>query len=241
MTDSSSLSTPYSDGSGIMFDRIAKRYDKMNRLISFGLDKKWRAKLLRQLGTLKPGDQVLDLATGTADVALAICAFAEGVSVLGVDPSEGMLQVGRQKVKQAQLSDRIRLETGDAQALQVEDNRFAASCISFGIRNVPDRRKGISEMARTTRPGGRVVILELSEPESGFLAPFARFHIHHVVPNLGAFLSGASEYRYLQKSIEAFPPADQFAQLMESCGLKNIQVQKLTLGTAHLYTGTVAP
>ena len=96
-------------------------------------------------------------------------------------------------------------------------------------------------MARTTRPGGRVVILELSEPESGFLAPFARFHIHHVVPNLGAFLSGASEYRYLQKSIEAFPPADQFAQLMESCGLKNIQVQKLTLGTAHLYTGIVAP
>ena len=215
MTESTPISNPhFSDGSGLMFDRIAKRYDFMNRLISFGLDKGWRKKLLRQLGTLQAGDQVLDLATGTGDVALAICDHAPGVSVIGVDPSEGMLTVGRKKVTQASLEARVSLETGDAQKLPFEDNQFAASCISFGIRNVPDRRKGLSEMARTTRPGGKVVILELSEPEKGMLAPFARFHIHHVVPNLGAFLSGASEYRYLQKSIEAFPSADQFGQTL---------------------------
>jgi len=241
MTDSTPVSSPhFSDGSGLMFDRIAKRYDFMNRLISFGLDKGWREKLLRQLGSLQAGDQILDLATGTGDVALAICDHAPEVTVFGVDPSEGMLDVGRKKIAHAGLGNRVFLEIGDAQNLAFEDNQFAASCISFGIRNVPDRRKGIAEMARTTRRGGKVVILELSEPKKGMLAPFARFHIHHVVPNLGAFLSGASEYRYLQKSIEAFPSPDQFGQLMASCGLVDIQIQKLTLGTAHLYTGTVS-
>ena len=231
----------HSDGSGSMFNQIAERYDVMNRLISFGLDKSWRRLLLAELGALKSGDQVLDVATGTADVALAICDHAPGVHVTGLDPSEGMLGVGRRKVLEARRSEEVDLVLGDARNMPFKDSRFAASCISFGIRNVPDRRQGLSEMVRTTRPGGKVVVLELSEPRKGLLAPLARFHIHHVVPNLGAILSGAAEYRYLQKSIEAFPPPEQFGEMMASCGLTNIKVQKLTLGTAHLYTGTVAP
>ena len=223
-----------------MFDQIAERYDFMNRLISFGLHKNWRALLLKNLGALSEGDEVLDVATGTADVALAICAHAPGVSVTGLDPSTGMLAVGSRKGSAQHLHNRVSLVLGDAQDMPFKDKRFAASCVSFGIRNVPDRRKGLLEMARTTRPGGKVVVLELSEPREGPLAPFARFHIHHIVPRLGALFSGASEYRYLQQSIEAFPAPEQFGQLMESCGLIDIQIQPLTLGTAHLYTGTVA-
>ena len=193
------------DGSGAMFDKIAKRYDLMNRLISFGLDKLWRSRLLKALGPLKPSDTTLDVASGTADVALAIANKIKGIKVIGLDPSSGMLEVGKQKVERIGLSSDIDLIVGDAQNMPFEDDVFAASCISFGIRNVPDRLLGLKEMTRTTRPGGRVVILELSEPQGGLLSPFARFHIHHLVPWLGSLLSGSKEYRYLQASIAAFP------------------------------------
>ena len=174
-----------------MFDQIAERYDFMNRLISFGLDKNWRALLLKNLGALSEGDEVLDVATGTADVALAICAHAPGVSVTGLDPSTGMLEVGSRKVSEQHLHNRVSLVLGDAQDMPFKDKRFAASCVSFGIRNVPDRRKGLLEMARTTRPGGKVVVLELSEPREGPLAPFARFHLPHLVPRLAAARAAA--------------------------------------------------
>lgn len=227
------------DGSGAMFDKIAKRYDLMNRLISFGLDKLWRTKLLKALGKLVPGDSVLDVASGTADVALSICSKKQGVRVKGLDPSAGMLDVGRTKAAHAGLTDRVDLVVGDAQAMPFEDDAFAASCISFGIRNVPDRLLGLQEMRRTTRPGGRVVILELSEPTGGFFAPLARFHIHHLVPWLGSILSGSKEYRYLQASIAAFPGPKDFALLMEDAGLKRVEIHPMTFGVAHLYVGHV--
>ena len=278
-----------------MFDRIAARYDRMNRLMSFGLDRSWRRRLVRAMGPLGAGDRALDVATGTADVALAVARAYPGAEVVGLDPSAGMLRVGEGKVGTSgpDLAGRVSLVLGDAQALPFEDDSFAACCIAFGIRNVPDRALGLREMARVTRPGGPVVVLELSEPRGtalrasprtttpfwrrihprqripetlevsrydfGFrgrtdgapprqtgpsilgrtLSGMARLHVHHIVPRLGAWLSGERAYRYLQESIAAFPPAAAFADQMAGAGLAVEAVQPQTLHTAHLYIARV--
>lgn len=225
-------------GSGEMFDRIAARYDLMNQIISLGLDRGWRKALVQGLA-VEEGGKVLDVATGTGDVALAIASTHSQTEVIGLDPSEGMLEVGRKKVDKKSMTQRVRLDFGDAQAMPYETNTFDAACISFGIRNVPDRTLGLSEMARVTKPGGRVCILELSEPRGSIMSPFARFHVHHIVPLLGAVLSGDWEYRYLQKSIAAFPPPDTFCGVMEEAGLEKITIQRFLFGVAHLYVGHV--
>ena len=224
------------DGSGAMFDRIATRYDMLNRLMSFGIDRIWRRKLLN---ALPDNGRILDVATGTADVAIAIADANEAPNVIGLDPSVGRPEVGVQEVYDYGLQDQISLEVGDAQDMSYPDNHFAGSCISFGIRNVPDRVLGLSEMVRVTAPGGTVVVLELSEPKGGIMAAFARFHVHHMVPIMGAIISGDKEYRYLQKSIQAFPDAPDFVKLMEEAGLTDVTAERLTFGTAHLYIGHV--
>ena len=226
------------DGSGQMFDRIASRYDLLNRIISFGIDRRWRAQLLRELGQGKTTGTFLDVATGTADVALAIAGRWPEAKVIGLDPSVGMLEVGRQKVKTKLLDGRVELVEGDAQKMAFADNSFSGACISFGIRNVPDRLLGLKEMSRVVEPGGKVAILELSEPPGGIMGFFAKLHVHHFVPWLGALLSGSSEYRYLQASIAAFPPPEAFVEMMQEAGLHDIRATKLTFGTAHLYVGT---
>jgi len=222
------------EGSGAMFDGIAARYDLVNRVISLGIDQSWRRKTVRAL-QLGPGHRVLDLATGTADLAIQVARTEPGASVVGLDPSTKMLDVGRDKVVRAGLEARVELVQGDAQALPFPENSFDSLCIAFGIRNVPDRAKALREMARVTRPGGRIAILELSEPRSGLLGALARFHIHTVVPYVGALLSGVKEYQYLQRSIAAFPPADEFAALMKSSNLDVVAVHPLTFGVCHLY------
>lgn len=223
------------DGSGGMFDRIAERYDLLNKLMSFGLDRRWRRKLIASL-ELPDGGRALDVATGTADVALAIARAHDTATVVGLDPSVGMLEVGRTKIADASLDPRVSLVEGDAQNMRdFADDSFDACCISFGIRNVPDRGAGLREMARVTRPGGRVSILELAEPRDGWLAPAARFHIHSVVPRLGAWISGDAEYAYLARSIEAFPPPETFCELMETSGLAVLSVEPMSFGAAHLY------
>ena len=229
----------HADGSGLMFDQIAKRYDRMNRILSFGLDKGWRKRLMDRLEPLQEGDAILDVATGTADVGLAIAKRFPQVLVQGLDPSSGMLEVGHRKIEQMNLADRVHLTLGDAQNMPYDDNQFAGACIAFGIRNVPDRLQGLREMTRVVRPGGHVVVLELSTPRGGLLAPFARFHVNHVVPFLGGLLSGSKEYRYLQKSIQAFPEPDDFKSLMEDAGLQEVRIERLSFRSAHLYTGTV--
>jgi demethylmenaquinone methyltransferase/2-methoxy-6-polyprenyl-1,4-benzoquinol methylase len=222
------------EGSGAMFDGIAARYDLVNRVISLGIDQSWRKKTVAAL-SLGPGHRVLDLATGTADLAIQVAQTEPSVSVVGLDPSSKMLEVGRVKVTRAELDARVELVQGDAQALPFERHSFDSVCIAFGIRNVPDRGKALREMARVTRPGGRIAILELSEPRGGLLGAMARFHIHVVVPYVGALLSGVKEYQYLQRSIAAFPPADEFAGLMKSSNLDLLAVQPLTFGVCHLY------
>ncbi len=224
-------------GSGEMFDAIAHRYDLLNRLMSFGIDRRWRRLLVDAL-ELPKGGRALDLATGTADVALAIAARHPSVSILATDPSTRMLERGQQKIEHAGLGNRVRLLVGDAQQVEAEDDSFDAACISFGIRNVPDRPRALREMARVVRRGGRVAILELSEPRAGLLGALARFHVHTLVPRMGALLSGAKEYRYLQQSIASFPEAAEFAAIMRGAGLEILQVQPLTFGVAHLYVAT---
>jgi demethylmenaquinone methyltransferase/2-methoxy-6-polyprenyl-1,4-benzoquinol methylase len=223
-------------GSGQMFDGIAARYDFVNRVISLGIDQSWRRKTVAAL-ELAENARALDLATGTGDLALLIASAAPSSRVVGLDPSRKMLDVAHEKVAAAGLAERIELVLGDAEALPFPDATFDGVSIAFGIRNVPDRARALAEMARVLRPGGRAAVLELSEPRGGILAPLARFHVHTVVPWLGALLSGAKEYRYLQRSIAAFPPAEEFAAMMERAGLRVRAVEALTFGVCHLYVG----
>ncbi|GAB4197653.1 MAG: bifunctional demethylmenaquinone methyltransferase/2-methoxy-6-polyprenyl-1,4-benzoquinol methylase UbiE [Sandaracinaceae bacterium] len=229
-------------GSGEMFDRIARRYDLLNRILSLGIDHGWRRRTARSLDlpTAEPTPVVLDLATGTADLAIAVARAHPGARVRGTDPSRNMLAIGVEKVRARGLSDRVTLALGDAQAIEEADASVDAITIAFGIRNVPDRRRALREMARVVKPGGTVAILELGEPRSGLLGPLARFHIRQIVPRLGALLSGAREYRYLQTSIAAFPEPEEFVSMMGEAGLA-AQAHPLTFGVCNLYLGRRAP
>jgi demethylmenaquinone methyltransferase/2-methoxy-6-polyprenyl-1,4-benzoquinol methylase len=240
-------------GSGQMFDRIAARYDTLNRVLSLGLDQRWRRKVVRSLGLdvkrRKQGEgswygerpRVLDVATGTGDLAIEIAKSCPGATIVGLDPSPGMLGVAQRKVDKRGLAERIQLVVGDAQALPQKNCEIDAATIAFGIRNVPDRGRALRELARVVRSGGRIAVLELNEPrEKGLFAAAARLHTHHVVPRLGAWLSGAREYRYLQSSVAAFPPPDQFADLMRASGLDVLEVVPLTFGVCTLYLATPA-
>lgn len=231
------LAVPVHDGSGAMFDAIAARYDFMNRILSMGIDQRWRRKTAKALA-LPDNARVLDLATGTADLAIRVGRDAPSAHVTGLDPSQRMLEVGRSKVQAAGLASRIVLTQGDAQELPFEADSFDGVCIAFGIRNVPDRPRALREMARVTRPGGRIAILELSEPEGGLMGVLARFHVHTVVPTLGALLSGAHEYRYLQRSIAAFPAARLFSTMLSEASIEPLSVIPLTFGVCHLYVGS---
>jgi demethylmenaquinone methyltransferase/2-methoxy-6-polyprenyl-1,4-benzoquinol methylase len=233
----SSSSTAARDGSGEMFDRIAERYDLLNRVMSLGMDRGWRRQAVRAL-RLKDGYRILDLATGTADLAAAVATAANAVRVIGLDPSRNMLDVGRRKIARWGLSERVELVEGDAQSLHYPDASFDGLCMAFGIRNVPDRSAALREMARVVRANGRIALLELSEPGEGLLAGPARWYVHHVIPRIGAALSGEREYAYLQRSIAAFPPAASFGELMTECGLEVLEIRRLGMGACHLYVAT---
>lgn len=234
-------------GTGEMFDRIAPRYDAVNRVLSLGLDVRWRRRVVRALGLDRRtarsawfGDRprVLDVATGTGDLALAIARGCPGATVTGLDPSAGMLAIARNKLEQHGLLQRVTLVLGDAQALPLRNREVDAATIAFGIRNVPDRAAALRELARVVRPGGRIAVLELGEPRRGVLGAAARLHCRVIVPWLGAWLGGAREYRYLQRSVAAFPPPDEFAALMRASGLDVLEVTPLTFGVCTLYVAT---
>jgi demethylmenaquinone methyltransferase / 2-methoxy-6-polyprenyl-1,4-benzoquinol methylase len=221
-------------GSGAMFDNIARRYDLLNRINSLGLDQRWRARAVRALEVL-PGHRVLDLATGTADLAIAIAETQVEAHVTGVDPSRGMLEIGEQKVAARGLGERVQLAIGDATGLSFPEGSFDRVSIAFGMRNIADRLQALREIARVLRPGGRAVILELATPDKGVLAPFARFHVGQVVPRIGALLSGEREYRHLERSITAFPPAEEFAGLIAQAGLESVAIERMTFGACVLF------
>lgn len=222
-------------GSGEMFDRIAGHYDRLNRTLSFGLDRGWRRRTVDALG-IEGGERVLDLATGTADLAIEIAGRHPEVAVVGLDPSEGMLEIGRQKVAKAGFNGRIELLRGDAGALPFEDRRFERVAIAFGIRNVPARARALEEICRVLAPGGRLAILELAEPDGGPLAVLARLYVHQVVPRIGAFFGSPREYGYLPESIAAFPRPDAFKLELAAAGFERIGSERLSFGAALLFT-----
>ncbi len=227
-------------GSGAMFDGIARRYDVLNRLMSFGLDRRWRRRAVVACG-LVAGGKALDLATGTADVALEILRQQPESHVVGFDPSAQMLAVGERKVAAAGLAGHITLQQGKAETLPFASDSFDAAIIAWGIRNVADRPAALREMARVVRPDGRVVILESTEPRSGLLAPGARFYLHHVVPRVGAWLSREKAYRYLQTSIEAFPSPLDFSRVMADAGLEVLSIRLQTFGVCTIFEARPAP
>jgi demethylmenaquinone methyltransferase/2-methoxy-6-polyprenyl-1,4-benzoquinol methylase len=220
-----------------MFSSIAGRYDLLNRLFSLGIDVRWRRELASEIPEGN-GYPVLDLASGTADVALTLEEDRPGQRlIVGADFALPMLKVGAQKLGRKQ-SERIRLTAGDAYALPFGNGTFDAVTIAFGLRNLSYRVDGLREMARVLRPGGRVVVLEFSPMDRPVIGPIFNFYFHRVMPILGRIISGdPGAYRYLPRSVDAFPNPVELGQEMLEAGLVNIKYRPLTFGIACLHVG----
>ena len=218
-----------------MFDSISQRYDFLNRFLSLGIDINWRR---RTVNFLKKTDatSILDVATGTADLAISINKGIPNSQVTGIDISSGMIKVGKQKIPRRKLNSSVKLIIGDGENLPFEDDSFDAVTVAFGVRNFEDLEKGLSEMNRVTKPGGCIAILEFSKPEK---APFKQiyfFYFKYILPTLGRWLSkDASAYSYLPASVDAFPYGEKFMSKLSEFNFKNIQSQPLTFGIATLY------
>jgi len=222
-----------------MFSTIAHRYDLLNRVLSLGIDRSWRKFAVSMLPKAE-NPVYLDVATGTCDVALEIMQQIPGANVVGVDFSEGMLDLGKEKVKNSGYGDRIDVRFGDAANLPFDDNEFNGSIIAFGIRNVRDYKRGISEMGRVVKSGGKVVILEFTTIQNWFFKPLYRFYITRVLPFIGEVISGKKgAYKYLPASMLAFPVPDELKKIMEETGLTDVRYFKLTLGAVAVHVGCV--
>ncbi len=221
-----------------MFDEISPRYDLVNRILSWGQDVSWRKKMADYLPN-ETGLVVLDLATGTADVLLALLKVRPEIEQgLGLDLSDKMLTVGRRKVDARGLAGRIILRNGDAQDIPNPDNTFSAVTIAFGIRNLPDPGKTLSEMYRVLKKGGRAIILEFSLPANPVIRFFHLRYLRYGVPIVGGMLSGNFQaYSYLNRTIEQFPYGKQFLGLMGQAGFEELRSQPLLLGAATIYYG----
>ncbi len=221
-----------------MFSTIAPRYDLLNRVLSLGIDRRWRRFAVNQL-VKRDNAHYLDVATGTSDVALEIVNSIQGSKVTGVDFSDGMLKLGKEKVRSAGLHDRIDVRFGDATDLPFDDNTFDGSIIAFGIRNVQDYKKGISEMGRVIKSGRKVVILEFTTVQSRIFKPLYVFYITRVLPFIGELISGKKgAYTYLPDSMLHFPVPDELKKAMEETGLQEVRYFKLTLGIVAVHVGT---
>jgi demethylmenaquinone methyltransferase/2-methoxy-6-polyprenyl-1,4-benzoquinol methylase len=221
-----------------MFDRIAPRYDLLNRLLSFRQDVAWRRRMARQVQATQ-GLVLLDIATGTADQIISLMERNPGITrAVGVDMSEGMLGFGREKIRKLNWSDRVVLKTGDAMRIPEPDGTFDVATMSFGIRNVLNVTEALREVHRVLKPGGRALILEFSTPGNRLFRPLYFFYLRHVLPVLGGILSGdRSAYRYLNRTIETFPSGRDFCAIMEAAGFERVQAIPLTFGIASIYQG----
>ena len=219
-----------------MFDNISGSYDRMNHLLSLGIDRGWRRKAIDYLKAFKP-QQILDVATGTGDFAIEASRIP-GSEITGVDISEGMLSAGRVKLNDLGLNHRIRLLTGDSENLPFGDNFFDAVIVAFGVRNFEDLDKGLTDIARVLKPGGHLVILELTQPEKTPWKQLYHFYFHGILPRLGRLFSGDRHaYRYLPASVDAFPSGKAFLNKLSKAGFSQTGWKPLTLGSCALYTG----
>ncbi len=223
-----------------MFDRIAGRYDMLNRVLSFRRDVAWRKFLYERLpdGT---GLKVLDLATGTGDVLLGLAAAGNKVAAgVGVDKSANMLALGKRKVEKRGLTRAVTLLRGDAGALGVVGESFDAATMAFGIRNVPNVAETLREIWRVLKPKGRVLILEFSLPRNRIVRGLYLFYFRNILPRIGALVSGDRQaYRYLNRTAEEFPRGEAFCSILRDAGFKNVRAYPLTFGVATLYEGDV--
>lgn len=223
-----------------IFNEIAERYDFLNRVLSLGIDIYWRKQLKAWLPK-KENLKILDLATGTADVALELSSDPKVQKIEGIDPSEMMIHYGIEKVKERGLEEKISLEVGNGEFIQRGDNTYDITTISFGIRNYGDPMKGLQEKYRVLKPKGRSLILEFSIPTAPVLKQLYLFYFRNVLPTLGNIVSKHKDaYTYLNKTAESFPYGEQFKTMMRDAGYINIRSKTLTFGIATLYQGEKA-
>ena len=220
-----------------MFDGIAESYDRLNHLLSFGIDRLWRRKTSKLISLQHPSS-ILDVATGTADLALRLAHDNKEAFVTGVDLSEKMLSIGKQKINDKGLSHRIRLETADATTLPFGDNSFDAVTVAFGVRNFSDREAGLREMVRVCRHGGMVTVLEFSHPNNMLVKSVYGWYSRRWIPSVGKSVSKhPSAYSYLPSSVEVFPSNEAFVTMLSKAGLDDIQTEAFSGGIATLYYG----
>ena len=221
-----------------MFDTIAGKYDLLNHTLSFGIDKLWRRRGIAYLRPFAP-KQILDIATGTGDLAIQLCRQLHPDQIIGADLSEGMMEEGRQKVEKAGLSAHITFERQDCTALTYEDNRFDAVTAAFGVRNFERIEQGIAEMYRVLKPGGHLMILELSTPEHFPMAQSYHLYSSVFIPLIGRVLAhNKAAYHYLPASIKVVPQGRVMTELLQRVGFKEAHAQTFTFGVCSMYTGT---
>lgn len=234
---------PYKDKQGskkeqvaTMFDNISGKYDFLNHFLSLGIDIAWRKKAIRQLKADHP-KLILDIATGTGDFAVEALTLNPD-KVIGVDISEGMLKVGREKIRKKKLEDKIELQHGDSESLKFESNKFDAVIVSFGVRNFENLEKGLADMHRVLKPGGKMVILEFSKPKAFPFKQLYRFYFKWILPKIGNVISkDQAAYTYLPESVQEFPDGQNFLQILKKIGFKDTRCKPLTLGISSIYTG----
>ena len=219
-----------------MFDSISGKYDFLNHFLSLGIDIRWRKKAIKILKDIQP-KQILDIATGTGDFAIESLKL-NPEKVIGVDISEGMLNVGRMKMQKRGLSEIINMQSGDSENLHFDDNKFDAVIVAFGVRNFENLEKGLSEMNRVLRPEGRVVILEFSKPTVFPFKQLYNFYFRWILPKIGKVVSkDHAAYTYLPESVNKFPFGNDFLKILEKTGYKNTKCKPLTLGISSIYVG----
>lgn len=220
-----------------MFDHIAPKYDFLNQVLSFGIHKAWRRKTIKQLRELKPR-VMLDVATGTGDLAIEAVKQLSPEKVIGVDISEGMMKLGREKVKEKKLGHIISFESGDSENLPFAENTFDAITVGFGVRNFAHLDKGIDGMYRVLKPGGKLVVLEFSKPHKFPMKQMTNFYYRFILPLIGRMFSKDKRaYTYLPESIAAFPEGDGFLNVMKKSGFSEVKWHPLTFGVASIYVG----
>lgn len=218
-----------------MFNNISEDYDGLNRVISLGIDVSWRKKVVKLVGENNP-KQILDIATGTGDLALMMASLQPD-RIVGLDISEGMLAVGKQKVSKANLADKIEMVVGDSENIPFPDNTFDAITVSFGVRNFEDLDKGLTEILRVLKPGGKFVVLETSNPTKFPFKQGYKFYTNFILPVIGKIFSKDKvAYSYLSESANSFPFGEAFNNILQKNGFKNAKNLPVTFGVASIYT-----
>jgi demethylmenaquinone methyltransferase/2-methoxy-6-polyprenyl-1,4-benzoquinol methylase len=219
-----------------MFNNISKRYDLLNHLLSLGIDIYWRKQAIKHLRSAQP-QLILDMATGTADFAIESLSL-KPEKVIGVDISEGMLDVGRQKLRKMKLDHKIELKLGDSERIPFDDNIFDAIIVAFGVRNFENLEQGLADMYRVLKPGGKLVVLEFSRPVVFPLKQLYNFYFKAILPVIGRMISkDQSAYTYLPESVQAFPDGQAFLDVLGKVGYHQTVCRKLTFGISSIYTG----